>query len=70
MQRPTSTSDQASRTRDRCGRCAYFCPSPVHAGYGICAHTNGDLKMPGTVTEQQLVCLFRPSRFKVKEFRL
>lgn len=70
MQRPSSHTDQVSPQRQRCGLCAAFCPSQLRPGTGICARTNGDSKQPGTVTEQQLVCIYRPSEFKLKEFRL
>ena len=70
MQRAPSNSDQASRQRERCGRCAAYAPSPApeKQGYGICQWTASDTKHAGTVRADQTRCVFAPSKFKVKKF--
>jgi hypothetical protein len=52
--------------RQRCGDCSAFMLCAHDTTRGICAWTNGDEKMPGTVQAAQAVCIYRPSKFKAK----
>ena len=52
--------------RQRCGGCTAFMRCAPDGERGICAWTNGDDKMPGTVQRDQATCVFRPSKFKAK----
>ena len=74
MQSPTRNSATSSipSQRQRCGACTAFCPAPDVATslWGICAHTNGNDKVAGSVKRDQTLCVFAPSKFKAKEFRV
>ena len=71
MQSPTRNTASLAN-RQRCGACTAFCPAPDVATslWGICAHTNGNDKVAGSVKRDQTLCVFAPSKFKAKEFRV